>query len=63
MSVCVHAVKKITFHEVLYFLLLLFRALVRPGRFDNQIHIHMPDARARHNILKVHAKKVKLAPG
>ncbi len=45
------------------FSMLLFRALVRPGRFDNQIHIHMPDARARHNILKIHAKKVKLAPG
>ena len=39
------------------------RALIRPGRFDNQIHIHLPDIRARYNILKVHAKKVILASG
>ena len=41
----------------------VYRALIRPGRFDNQIHLHMPDVRARLNILKVHANKVKLAPG
>ena len=39
------------------------RALIRPGRFDTHIHITLPDVLARYNILKVHASKIKLAPG
>ncbi|MDD5556065.1 MAG: ATP-dependent zinc metalloprotease FtsH [bacterium] len=37
-------------------------ALLRPGRFDRQIVIDMPDLRGREEILKVHAKSVPLAP-
>jgi len=36
-------------------------ALLRPGRFDRQITVPLPDVRGREAILKVHAKKVKLA--
>ncbi|MBN2190803.1 MAG: ATP-dependent zinc metalloprotease FtsH, partial [Candidatus Aureabacteria bacterium] len=36
-------------------------ALLRPGRFDRQIVIDFPDLRGREQILKVHAKKVKLS--
>ncbi len=36
-------------------------ALLRPGRFDRQIVIDLPDLHGREQILKVHAKKVKLA--
>ena len=36
-------------------------ALLRPGRFDRQIVIDMPDLRGREEILKVHAKNVPLA--
>ncbi len=36
-------------------------ALLRPGRFDRQITVSLPDVRGREEILKVHAKKVKLA--
>ena len=39
------------------------RALIRPGRFDTHINITLPDVKARYNILKVHASKIKLAPG
>ena len=35
-------------------------ALLRPGRFDRQIVIDKPDVKGREEILKVHAKKVKL---
>ena len=35
-------------------------ALLRPGRFDRQITVNLPDVRGREAILKVHAKKVKL---
>jgi len=35
-------------------------ALLRPGRFDRQITVNLPDIRGRESILKVHAKKVKL---
>ncbi len=35
-------------------------ALLRPGRFDRQLTINLPDIRGREEILKVHAKKVKL---
>jgi cell division protease FtsH len=37
-------------------------ALLRPGRFDRQIIIDMPDLRGREEILKVHAKNVPLDP-
>ncbi len=37
-------------------------ALLRPGRFDRQITINLPDVRGREAILKVHAKNVKLDP-
>ncbi|MGJ8636549.1 MAG: ATP-dependent zinc metalloprotease FtsH [Phycisphaerales bacterium] len=37
-------------------------ALVRPGRFDRQITVPLPDVKGRLEILKVHSKKVKLGP-
>ncbi|MGD0252412.1 MAG: ATP-dependent zinc metalloprotease FtsH [Verrucomicrobiota bacterium] len=37
-------------------------ALMRPGRFDRQVVVNLPDVRGREGILKVHAKSVKLAP-
>jgi cell division protease FtsH len=36
--------------------------LIRPGRFDRQVVVPLPDLRGRIDILKVHAKKVKLSP-
>ena len=36
-------------------------ALLRPGRFDRQVTVNLPDVRGREAILKVHAKNVKLA--
>lgn len=36
-------------------------ALLRPGRFDRQIVVGLPDVRAREQILEVHARKKKLA--
>ncbi len=36
-------------------------ALLRPGRFDRQITVSLPDVKGREQILKVHAKKVKIA--
>ena len=36
-------------------------ALLRPGRFDRQIHVGVPDVKGREEILKVHAKDKKLA--
>lgn len=38
----------------------LDRALMRPGRFDRRIVIDLPDIKGRFEILKVHAKKIKL---
>lgn len=37
-------------------------ALLRPGRFDRQIVVNLPDVRGREAILKVHAKNVKIDP-
>ena len=37
-------------------------ALLRPGRFDRQLTVNLPDVKGRESILKVHAKNVKLAP-
>ena len=37
-------------------------ALTRPGRFDRQVHVPLPDVEGRKAILKVHANKIKLAP-
>ena len=36
-------------------------ALTRPGRFDRRVPVELPDLKGREAILKVHAKKVKLA--
>lgn len=36
-------------------------ALLRPGRFDRQITVSLPDVKGREEILRVHSKKVKLA--
>jgi len=41
---------------------ILDRALTRPGRFDRQVVVPLPDLKGRVDILKVHAKKVKLGP-
>ena len=40
---------------------ILDHALLRPGRFDRQIHVGVPDVKGREEILKVHAKGKKLA--
>ena len=37
-------------------------ALTRPGRFDRRVPVELPDLQGREAILKVHAKKIKLAP-
>ncbi|MGN1030595.1 MAG: ATP-dependent zinc metalloprotease FtsH [Butyricicoccaceae bacterium] len=37
-------------------------ALTRPGRFDRRVPVELPDLKGREAILKVHAKKVKVAP-
>ncbi|MHC4570742.1 MAG: ATP-dependent zinc metalloprotease FtsH [Planctomycetota bacterium] len=41
---------------------ILDHALTRPGRFDRQIFVPLPDLKGRVDILRVHAKKVKLGP-
>ena len=38
-------------------------ALTRPGRFDRRVPVELPDLKGREEILKVHAKKVKISPG
>ncbi len=40
----------------------LDRALLRPGRFDRQIHVPNPDILGRKQILDVHIKKIQVAP-
>src|SRR5690349_7630204 len=37
-------------------------ALTRPGRFDRQVYVPLPDVKGRLEILKVHARKVKIGP-
>ena len=37
-------------------------ALTRPGRFDRQVQVPLPDVKGRLEILKVHARKIKLGP-
>ncbi|MBC2605504.1 ATP-dependent zinc metalloprotease FtsH [Pelagicoccus albus] len=39
----------------------LDKALLRPGRFDRQVVVDLPDLRGREEILKVHAKKIRLS--
>lgn len=38
-------------------------ALTRPGRFDRQVPVGLPDLQGREAILRVHASKIKTAPG
>ena len=40
----------------------LDRALLRPGRFDRQIVVNLPDIKGREEILNIHAREVKLDP-
>ena len=40
---------------------ILDKALLRPGRFDRRINVELPDLKGREDILKVHAKKVKMS--
>ena len=35
-------------------------ALLRPGRFDRQVVVDVPDLQGRHDILKIHTKKIKI---
>jgi cell division protease FtsH len=37
-------------------------ALTRPGRFDRQIHVSLPDIKGRVEIFKVHSRKIKMSP-
>jgi cell division protease FtsH len=37
-------------------------AILRPGRFDRRIHVSLPDVKGREQILRVHTRKVPLAP-
>jgi len=41
---------------------ILDNALTRPGRFDRQVVVPLPDIKGRADILRVHARKVKLGP-
>src|SRR5437867_11141015 len=38
-------------------------ALLRPGRFDRQIVVDMPDLKGREQILRVHVRKIPMASG
>lgn len=40
----------------------LDKALLRPGRFDRRVVIGLPDIKGRYDILKVHARRIKLDP-
>ncbi len=37
-------------------------ALTRPGRFDRQIHVPLPDIKGRAEIFKVHSRRIKMSP-
>ena len=41
---------------------ILDKALLRPGRFDRQVYVGLPDVKGREEILKVHTKNKPLAP-
>ena len=41
---------------------ILDKALLRPGRFDRQVYVGLPDVKGREEILKVHTRKKPLAP-
>src|SRR5262249_29275636 len=41
---------------------ILDAALLRPGRFDRQVLVDRPDVKGREKILRLHAKKIRLAP-
>jgi len=41
----------------------LDQALLRPGRFDRQIQVNLPDIRGRSEILEIHARDVKMGTG
>ncbi len=41
---------------------ILDHALTRPGRFDRQVVVPLPDLKGRLDILKIHARKVKIGP-
>ncbi|MDQ3877113.1 MAG: ATP-dependent zinc metalloprotease FtsH [Actinomycetota bacterium] len=41
----------------------LDQALLRPGRFDRQIQVNLPEVKGRREILAIHAREVKLDPG
>jgi len=40
----------------------LDKALLRPGRFDRRVHVPFPDLKSREQILKLHAKNIKIDP-
>ena len=40
----------------------LDKALLRPGRFDRQIYVGMPDVKGREAILKIHSRNKPLGP-
>jgi len=40
--------------------LMFYPALLRPGRFDRQITVNLPDVKGREEILRVHAKRVQI---
>jgi len=40
----------------------LDKALLRPGRFDRRVILDLPDVKGRYEILKVHARKIKIDP-
>lgn len=41
---------------------ILDQALLRPGRFDRQIYVHIPDVKGREAIFRVHSRNKPLAP-
>lgn len=41
---------------------ILDKALLRPGRFDRRVMLDLPDVKGRYDILKVHARKIKIDP-